>query len=408
MIVVLYETLTEQYARVSAQVIGRVRQSFEAFGRLPELRIHGDCHAGNILWREQGPLFVDLDDCMSGPRIQDLWMFLAGDAASQQSTWAALMEGYELFGEFDYTELTLVESLRSCASRGLIALRWHDPAFPRAFPPPQTRFWERHISDFRTTGSHGRSAHTGQIGSTNIGTEEGASNDQIRARASWFAALSAGVPLAGCDKSAPEAEPAAATSKNPRGPLADPASMVAAVPRQIIALRRCALYAGQFTDREQALPVDIAVIRTRTTPRWWSFREPGRPHADFRRRAAVEERRRFGAAHQTSDRADADAPRCVHDHREYRDRRPRRRGIADILHSRNSCRACVSRWRRTGAFPTARGGKALRKLIPRDDFGSRFTGAPIHQTYHAIWSVFASLCQNRRKVHLLTTALIPT
>ena len=82
--------------------------------------------------------------------------------------------------------------------------------------------------------------------------------------------------------------------------------------------------------------------------------------------------------------------------------------VADILHSRNSCRACVSRWRRTGAFPTARGGKALRKLIPRDDFGSRFTGAPVHQTYHAIWSVFASLCQNRRKVHLLTTALIPT
>jgi Ser/Thr protein kinase RdoA (MazF antagonist) len=145
------DSLVEQYARVSEQVIGRVRQSFDAFGVLPSVRIHGDCHAGNILWREQGPLFVDLDDCMSGPRIQDLWMFLSGDAAEQQATWAALMEGYELFGEFDFAELTLVESLRSLRilhHAGWIAHRWHDPAFPRAFPWfADARFWERHIAD---------------------------------------------------------------------------------------------------------------------------------------------------------------------------------------------------------------------------------------------------------------------
>jgi Ser/Thr protein kinase RdoA (MazF antagonist) len=145
------ESLVAQYARVSEQVIGRAGQSFEAFGLLRGIRIHGDCHAGNILWREQGPLFVDLDDCMSGPRIQDLWMFLAGDAASQQSTWAALMEGYEMFGEFDYSELTLVESLRSLRilhHAAWIAHRWDDPAFPRAFPWfADARFWERHISD---------------------------------------------------------------------------------------------------------------------------------------------------------------------------------------------------------------------------------------------------------------------
>lgn len=145
------ESLVEQYSRVSDQVIGRVRRSFEQFGRLPLLRIHGDCHAGNILWRENGPLFVDLDDCMSGPRIQDLWMFLSGDAASQQASWAALMEGYELFGEFDYAELTLVESLRSLRIlhyAAWIASRWNDPAFPRAFPWfADARFWERHISD---------------------------------------------------------------------------------------------------------------------------------------------------------------------------------------------------------------------------------------------------------------------
>ena len=145
------EALAAQYELVSEQVIGRVRQSFEQFGPLPQLRIHGDCHAGNILWRENGPLFVDLDDCMSGPRIQDLWMFLSGDAASQQASWAAIMEGYEMFGEFDYAELTLVEPLRSLRilhHAAWIAHRWHDPAFPRAFPWfADARFWERHISD---------------------------------------------------------------------------------------------------------------------------------------------------------------------------------------------------------------------------------------------------------------------
>jgi Ser/Thr protein kinase RdoA (MazF antagonist) len=145
------EALEAQYARVSEQIIGRVRQCFADFGPLPRLRIHGDCHAGNILWRETGPLFVDLDDCMTGPRIQDLWMFLAGDAAAQQSSWAALMEGYELFGEFDYAELTLVEALRSLRilhHAAWIANRWRDPAFPRAFPWfGEPRFWERHIAD---------------------------------------------------------------------------------------------------------------------------------------------------------------------------------------------------------------------------------------------------------------------
>jgi Ser/Thr protein kinase RdoA (MazF antagonist) len=145
------EALAEQYARVSEQVIRRVRQCFDGFGPLPSVRIHGDCHAGNILWREQGPLFVDLDDCTSGPRIQDLWMFLSGDAVSQQSAWAALMEGYELFGEFDYAELTLVESLRSLRilhHAAWIAHRWRDPAFPRAFPWfADARYWERHIAD---------------------------------------------------------------------------------------------------------------------------------------------------------------------------------------------------------------------------------------------------------------------
>jgi Ser/Thr protein kinase RdoA (MazF antagonist) len=145
------DSLVEQYARVSEQVLDRVSQCFEGFGPMPRVRIHGDCHGGNILWRETGPLFVDLDDCQSGPRIQDLWMFLSGDAASQQSSWAAIMEGYELFAQFDFAELTLVEALRSLRIlhyASWIATRWHDPAFPRAFPWfGEARFWERHLSD---------------------------------------------------------------------------------------------------------------------------------------------------------------------------------------------------------------------------------------------------------------------
>jgi Ser/Thr protein kinase RdoA (MazF antagonist) len=147
----LPDSLFEQYERVSEQVLDRISQCFEGFGPLPQVRIHGDCHGGNILWRETGPLFVDLDDCQSGPRIQDLWMFLSGDAASQQASWAAIMEGYELFAQFDFAELTLVEALRSLRIlhyASWIATRWHDPAFPRAFPWfGEARFWERHLSD---------------------------------------------------------------------------------------------------------------------------------------------------------------------------------------------------------------------------------------------------------------------
>ena len=78
-------------------------------------------------------------------------MFLSGDAASQQASWASLMEGYELFAQFDYSELTLVEALRSLRIlhyASWIATRWHDPAFPRAFPWfGELRYWEAHIGD---------------------------------------------------------------------------------------------------------------------------------------------------------------------------------------------------------------------------------------------------------------------
>ncbi|MEZ5473898.1 MAG: serine/threonine protein kinase [Steroidobacteraceae bacterium] len=143
--------LADRYADISAQLLDRVQQEFDAVGPVSDLRIHGDCHPGNILWRATGPLFVDFDDCVSGPRVQDLWMFLAGGAAEQQSGWAHLMTGYESFGSVDAIELRLIEPLRSLRMlhyAAWLAVRWDDPAFPRAFPWfVEPRYWERHLQD---------------------------------------------------------------------------------------------------------------------------------------------------------------------------------------------------------------------------------------------------------------------
>ncbi len=143
--------LQDRYADISAQLLDRVADEFDAVGPVSQLRIHGDCHPGNILWRATGPLFVDFDDCMTGPAVQDLWMFLAGGPAEQQSGWMHLMRGYESFGEVDALELRLVEPLRSLRIlhyAGWLAARWDDPAFPRAFPWfSEPRYWERHLQD---------------------------------------------------------------------------------------------------------------------------------------------------------------------------------------------------------------------------------------------------------------------
>jgi Ser/Thr protein kinase RdoA (MazF antagonist) len=102
------------------------------------LRLHGDCHPGNILWTpDQGPHFVDLDDARMGPAVQDLWMLQSGDRAQRQRQLGALVDGYEQFREFDRRELALVEPLRTLRLihySAWLARRWDDPAFPRAFP----------------------------------------------------------------------------------------------------------------------------------------------------------------------------------------------------------------------------------------------------------------------------------
>lgn len=116
-------------------------------------RIHGDCHSGNILWRDDAAHFVDLDDCVMGPVVQDVWMFLSGERDHQERQLSEFVEGYEEFHDFDPRQLHWIESLRTLRimhHAKWLAERWTDPAFPRAFPWfGQGRFWSDHILELR-------------------------------------------------------------------------------------------------------------------------------------------------------------------------------------------------------------------------------------------------------------------
>jgi len=144
-------SMEESYLRATDALLERVERVFDEVGPTRQIRLHGDCHLGNLLWNEHGPVFVDLDDCMTGPAIQDLWMLISGSAAEQQKQWRELAEGYEQFGVLDFGELRLIEPLRSLRMlnhAAWLATRWSDPAFPRAFPWfGGVRFWEEHIND---------------------------------------------------------------------------------------------------------------------------------------------------------------------------------------------------------------------------------------------------------------------
>lgn len=120
-----------------SEALAAIDAAFAAVQPLQTLRLHGDCHPGNILWRDEGPHIVDLDDACTGPAIQDLWMLLSGNAAAMQSQLAAVLSGYRQFRRFDTRELALIEPLRTLRMlhhSAWIAERWTDPAFPPAFP----------------------------------------------------------------------------------------------------------------------------------------------------------------------------------------------------------------------------------------------------------------------------------
>jgi Ser/Thr protein kinase RdoA (MazF antagonist) len=119
------------------------------------LRLHGDCHIGNVLWSRDdgGPQLVDLDDACQGPAVQDLWMLASGDAQAQERQFARLLAGYRDFADFDDRELALVEPLRTLRMirhSAWLAERWHDPAFPAAFPYFDTAaYWSQQTVQLR-------------------------------------------------------------------------------------------------------------------------------------------------------------------------------------------------------------------------------------------------------------------
>jgi len=143
--------IRHRYELVSGELLDQVEAVFAAAGPLRQLRIHGDCHRNNVLWTSAGPHFVDLDDCMTGPAIQDLWMLLAGTPAEMQVQLADILEGYSQFAAFDPVESMLIEPLRALRMihyAAWLARRWHDPAFPLAFPWfGEARYWERHVAE---------------------------------------------------------------------------------------------------------------------------------------------------------------------------------------------------------------------------------------------------------------------
>ena len=145
--------LVEAYDAVVDIALEGVRHAFQRAGDVRVLRLHGDCHAGNVLWNDQGPHFVDFDDARSGPAVQDLWMLLAGDRATMQFQLGHVLSGYEDFFDFNDRELHLLEALRTLRLihySGWLARRWNDPAFPAAFPWFNTqRYWQDRILELK-------------------------------------------------------------------------------------------------------------------------------------------------------------------------------------------------------------------------------------------------------------------
>ncbi|MFL5812032.1 MAG: serine/threonine protein kinase [Bdellovibrionia bacterium] len=144
-----------EYAARYQQVVEEICSfSDDLFSALPVSaihRIHGDCHLGNLLWNQSGPFFLDFDDMVRGPAVQDIWLLVPGRDEESIRQRQILLEGYEEMREFNFLTLRLIEPLRALRFvhySAWIARRWSDPAFPAAFPQFGThRYWQEQLRD---------------------------------------------------------------------------------------------------------------------------------------------------------------------------------------------------------------------------------------------------------------------
>jgi len=147
------DELKHNYQLAAQQVLEIIDQQFATYSYLPNIRLHGDLHVGNILWTDSGPHIVDLDDCMMGCAIQDIWMLLSGSEAEMAAQLNIILKGYMQFSDFDYSSLNLIEALRSLRMinySAWLARRWHDPTFPKNFSWfNEPRYWEEQLNTLR-------------------------------------------------------------------------------------------------------------------------------------------------------------------------------------------------------------------------------------------------------------------
>ena len=143
--------LRDAFKAITDQIIELLEAS--SVDAATKISLHGDCHPGNILWRDERPHFLDFDDALSGPAIQDLWMFLSGSRDQRVAQLDVIAEGYQVFQHFDKSQLSLIEPLRAMRVlhyNAWLARRWSDPAFPKSFPWFNTaRYWSEHILELK-------------------------------------------------------------------------------------------------------------------------------------------------------------------------------------------------------------------------------------------------------------------
>lgn len=143
--------LLNNYESITSQLLECIDSVLDKTTGINSIRVHGDCHIGNMLWRDELPHFIDFDDSRMAPAVQDIWMLLSGDKREQNIQLSEIIEGYNEFADFNMQELQLIESLRTLRMlyfSAWLAKRWDDPAFPLGFPWFNSRqYWENYLNE---------------------------------------------------------------------------------------------------------------------------------------------------------------------------------------------------------------------------------------------------------------------